>query len=260
MVSVVKSGTAIRYAIEPGVGGQPMTAHSVSVTVTLAGLETYNSSIAYADAQANGIVIPGSALVVAERRAFAILTYEFLDEQGAVISLVADEVVVESSNLLVPGENSFASYQDLILASFDMTDLAAFRDASREEQIAALITAYYNVGSMGVVFFHTFLADPTFLSPQELFQITSTRALSADAINALKPNIRTQLLRSQLAEADSILGGNPIERQRIMGLLSHAAGESTHFYRTSKPLELPICRRAAVELRGILNYALRISR
>lgn len=261
MVSVVKSGTAIRYAIEPGVGGHPLTAHAVEVTATIAGVETHKGTVPFADALANGVVIPGSAATITSRRAFALIVIDFLDDQGALISSVVEELIIESENLLAPGENSFAGYQELVLDSFDMTDLSAFRDAGKEEQIAALITAYYNIGSMRVSLFqHRHLVDQTLFDHDVLISVSSTRALSADVLQALKPSVILQLKRSQLAEANSILGGNPIERARGLGLLSHSAGESTHFYRTTKPLELPISKRAAVELRGILNYAIRISR
>lgn len=261
MVSVVKSGTAIRYQIEPGVGGHPMTAHTVSVKVTVGGAETYAGDFLFADALTAGVNLPPSATQISSGRAFAIATYDFKDVDGNLISSVATEIVVESDNLLVVGENSFASYQELIVESFNMTDLATFKGASKEEQIAALITAYYNAGSMSVSFFnHRHLIDPLSIMPADMAKIGSTRSLTADQISKLKPEVVKQLVRCQLAEADSLLGGNPIERQRILGLLSHAAGESTHFYRTSKPLELPISKRAAVELRGIINYALRIGR
>jgi len=261
MVSVVKSGTAIRYAIEPGVGGHPTTAHAVKVTATIAGVEVHNATTPFADAVAAGVVIPGSAVEISSRRAFVMIAIDFVDDQDNLISAVLEELIVESENLLNPGENSFAGYQELILDSFDMTDLTAFRDAGKDEQIAALITAYYNIGSMRVSLFqHRHLVDQTLFDHDVLIAISSTRALSAEVLQALKPSVMLQLKRSQLAEANSILGGNPIERARGLGLLSHSAGESTHFYRTTKPLELPISKRAAVELRGILNYALRISR
>lgn len=261
MVSVVKSGTATRYAIQPGVGSHPLTAHAVHVMATIAGATVFESSIPFADAVANGIVVPASATTITSRRAFAMITYEFQDEQGNLIAMVAEELIIESENLLAPGENSFAGYQELMLDSFDMTDLSAFREATKDEQVAALITAYYNIGSMRVSLFqHRDLSDPTLFDRDVLIGVTSTRTLRADVLAALKPSVQLQLRRSQLAEANSILGGNPIERARGLGLLSHSAGESTHFYRTTKPLELPISKRAAVELRGILNYALRISR
>lgn len=261
MVSVVKSGTAIRYAIEPGVGSHPMTADSVLVIATIAGVEVHNAQVPFADAVADGITIPGSATAITERRAFVMMTYEFLDELGNLISMVAEELIIESENLLTVGENSFATYQQLVLDGFDMTDLSAFRDAAKEEQVAALITAYYNIGSMRVTLFkHRDVADQTLILDDVLPAISSTRSLRADVLAVLKPSVLLQLKRSQLAEANSILGGNPIERSRTLGLLSHSAGESTHFYRTTKPLELPISKRAAIELRGILNYALRISR
>lgn len=261
MVSVVKSGTAIRYAIEPGVGGHPLTAHTVSVSVMIGADQTYAGDFVFADALTTGILLPASATQISTRRAFAYVTYDFKDVNSSLISSVMTELVIESGNLLIVGENSFAKFEDLTLESFDMTDLATFRDASKEEQLAALVTAYYNTGSMSVSFFsHRHLTDPLSIMPADLAKVISTRQLSANDISRLKPEVIKQLMRCQLAEADSLLGGNPIERQRVLGLLSHAAGESTHFYRTSKPLELPVSKRAAVELRGIINYAVRIGR
>lgn len=261
MVSVVRAGTALRYAIEPGVNGQPTTAASVRTIATIAGVEIHQNTVPYSVALVEGAVVPATATLITSRRAFVMVTYEFLDDQGALIAMLAEEVILESDNLLAPGENSFASYQELILDSLDMTDLNAFREAGKDEQIAALITAYYNIGSMRVSLFkHRDVTDQTLIDDTVLPAISSTRNIGADVLAALKPQVLLKLKRSQLAEANSILGGNPIERARGLGLLSHSAGESTHFYRTTKPLELPISKRAAVELRGILNYALSISR
>ena len=261
MVSVVKSGTAINYAIEPGIGGHPTTADTITVAMSIDGVETYTNTVNFVDAVNEGVVIPAAETVIAGRRSFAILTYTFKAAGDVFIAMSANELVIESENLLFPGENSFATYQQLTLESFDMTDLNTFRDATKDEQTAALITAYYNTGSMSVAFYsNRDLSDPSSVGADELLRLTSTRKLTASQLLLLKPEVLKQLMRCQLAEADSILGGNPIERQRSLGLLSHSAGESTHFYRTTKPLELAISKRAAVELRGVINYAIRISR
>ena len=88
----------------------------------------------------------------------------------------------------------------------------------------------------------------------------STRELIDADIGLLQPKTYQRLLRAQVIEADDVLGGNPIEARRRLGLISDSAGESAHFFRTSKPLNLPCCRGAIDELRGIVSWGLHVRR
>lgn len=261
MVSVVKAGTRLSYAVEPGVNGQPMTAHTVSAEITVAGRTAGAVSVSFEEAiKPNGIQFASSVTTIDAVREFAVLEVRFLHEDGSTLFAEQLELVIQSDMLLRPGQNSFGLYEDAVLEAFNRVDLAAFNSASKEEKIAALVTAYYNIGRLGVSFKGNSRYRHPVLPAERAHLVRSTQDLDAQDLDALPTELRRQLMQAQLIEADDILGGNPIERQRLAGLLSHSAGESTHFYRTTKPLDLPVNRKTAQALWGIISYAVSISR
>jgi hypothetical protein len=160
--------------------------------------------------------------------------------------------VLRSRDNLVPGVNSFADMPDLIVTSVDMIYLSAFHNASDDERVSALIQAWNNLGQLPVQ-----LED---LQGTDSYDKGSTRELIDADIAQLQPKTYQRLLRAQIIEADDVLGGNPIEARRRLGLISDSAGESAHFFRTAKPLNLPCCRAAIDELRGIVNWSVNIGR
>lgn len=160
--------------------------------------------------------------------------------------------LIKSETGLEPGINSFARLPELITVSVDMIHLRTFHGASQEEQISALIQAWNNLGQLPVQF-----ED---LKEMDSYNKGSTRELVDADISLLAPKTYLRLLRAQIIEADDVLGGNPIEARRRLGLISDSSGESAHFFRTSKPLNLPCCRAAVDELRGIVNWSVKIGR
>ncbi|MEO9387051.1 hypothetical protein [Chromobacterium phragmitis] len=66
---------------------------------------------------------------------------------------------------------------------------------------------------------------------------------------------------AQLLEADTILGGEPLQDKRLGGLMSETTGESSMMFRPGKPLEMPVSRRTLGALRSfIVVSTLRIGR
>ena len=260
MVSVVKSGTSITFPVEAGVSGYPVAADTVDAVVVVDGVEVWSQSLPFSEVLTTGIVVPGSATTIEAIRSFADFTFTFKDAIGAVVTTVHEEMVISSDSLLRVAVNSFAPIRDLLLEAMNRADLPVFTNASREEQIASLISAYHNIGRLSVN-----LSGPTryrepLLPLERIAEIKTTLDLTEDDIASLNNRVQSQLMQAQLIEAESLLGGNPIERHRMMGLLSHSAGESTHFYRTTKPLDLPVSRKTAQALWGLISYAVRISR
>ncbi len=173
------------------------------------------------------------------------------DENGK--TYVSDiTYLIKSEAGLEVGTNSFALMPELIMVSADMIHLRAFNSADQDEQISALIQAWNNLGQLPVKF-----ED---LQDTDSSQKGSTQELIDTDISLLAPKTYQRLLRAQVIEADDVLGGNPIEARRRLGLISDSSGESAHFFRTSKPLNLPCCRAAVDELRGILNWNVKIGR
>lgn len=273
MVDVVKAGTAVRFAVTPGEGEYPVSASSIGLSVLVDGSPTWTSSadIGYEDAQQNGVTFPAEAITTSKTREFLILSLTFRDADGYALGNLFNELVVESDVLLRKGFNSFASRGDLVLEAFNIANIDDFKSASQQEQTAALISAYYNIGKVKVDFLpprvrrylqvdQSLLDAPLwgvgYANPIE--GVKTTLMLKPELYEKLLPGQLTQLMRAQIVEANHLLGGDVVERQRLSGLLSMGAGESTYMYRTSKPLELPINKRTAIELTGIITYALHL--
>lgn len=158
-----------------------------------------------------------------------------------------ENFVLENSGLIQVGQNSFATYGSLILTSQDVSNIGAFHDATISDQRAALINAWYNIGDVP-------------LKNLGLDQDYGSRQLTESLIGELSAPILTKLKRAQIIEADFILGGNPVEDRRRTGMISDSSGESTQFFRTSRPVELPICKAAANALRGLVKWGMKVSR
>lgn len=174
-----------------------------------------------------------------------------MDENGKTYTS-SETYFIKSDVALTPGVNSFATLPDLLVTGADMVHLRTFNDASEDDKIKALIQAWNNLGQLPVRF--------TDLEGTDSYDKGSTRELIDTDITQLQPKTYQRLLRAQVIEADDVLGGNPIEARRRLGLISDSAGESAHFFRTSKPLDLPCCRAAINELRGIVNWGLSVRR
>lgn len=185
-----------------------------------------------------------NATAMDESRAFRRLVFSFDSSDGSHYESTI-VYIVEASNMLEVGLNSFAVYGELMIAAQDYPELNVFHAAGEREQKAALINAYYNIANLSIIL----ECDPI-----------STLDLTASDIVALDSNALRAFKYAQIIEANSVLGGNPVEDRRRMGLLSNSAGESAQFYRTSKPLELPVAKATASALRGYLTWSKRIAR
>lgn len=253
MVALVKAGQPIRFEVELGQGGHPSAAQSVTVSLRrMDGSITWDASVAIAGLAMYEFIVPGEFTGTLQVREFATLELAYHDDSNNHFASAEIDLVMASGTTLVSGLNSFAKFPDLFLASYDLVGLDAFKLAQKEDQIIALVNAYYNIGKLRLEF-----NEPNTLRSAG---VISSSTLTAIDLLALQPQDRVRLLHAQLIEADFLLGGDPIEMQRRTGLLSHAAGESTHFYRTSKPLELPVSRKTAEALRGLITYAIRTGR
>jgi len=153
---------------------------------------------------------------------------------------------------LTKGSNSFADLETLILKLSQMPALSAAQSADRNQLKGALISAYENIGLV-TTNFEVF--DATLATYK-----TSTRDFTLIDIDALTAVKQAALIRAQLVEGNSILGGNPIEDRRREGMMSDRIGDSTSFFRTSLPLEMPVYRDTAMALKGYIIWTKQIGR
>lgn len=273
MASVINSGAAITLPVTPGQNSFPASASSVSLAVVIGGVVVWEdqTKILWADAITNGVTFPAQASVITEAQAFAYYTIRLWDHlnQSLLPGQVAFPVIIESTDRLRVLNNSFGQWSELSLMAHDMVSLPFYKFAAEDEQKAALINAYHNIADVHVDFcpphrrarWHnqSQMWDHEGVFEGALERIYSTRQLNDITWGSLPQMIKEKLMRAQLIEANFLLADQTPEKQRLSGLLSHSAGESAHFYRTLKPLELPVCRATALALKGIISYVVRIA-
>lgn len=284
--NVIKAGNPITFAVVPGQSGMPNSATTVHLEVFNEKRESVwhsETPLAWNAVTTNGATFPKEASAdVVEGSGYRIFGIFTLGDQGQETGKIFYEVIVESSNQLQPLVNSFASWGELIMVSRTLAGMTAFSCCTftgaadttgiggegNAPLLAALINAYHNIGYVNVDFcpprhrsrYHSqsHMWDHEGIFESDIDRVVSTRQLTPELWAKLRPDQREKLIRAQVIEANFLMSGNTPEKQRLAGLLSHSAGESAHFYRTSKPLELPVCRATANALKGIITYVARI--
>lgn len=180
---------------------------------------------------------------------------------------------IEAAEVLVVGDNSFQTYAQSLLTAMEIADIPAWQAASEQERITALMTARDHIVQLNFTMLAgyfdqsniAYFGDMQFQTP---YITKNNVAFLGGNLDLLKPaqyavlpeKMKKKLRLAQVVEADSILGGDPIKDQRQAGLLSTSIGEVSQMYRTGKPVELPVCKRALSYLSYYITFAKRIGR
>lgn len=266
MASVINSGAAITFPVTPGQNSFPMSAGSVSLEVAIGDVVVWEdqTKLPWADVvTAQTITFPAEASVITATSAYAYFRIRFYDTSDVPLmpAFAKFPVIIEATDLLRVRDNSFGIWEDLSLMARNMVNLKWYQLSAEDEQKAALINAYHNIGDVHVDFCPPRSRSRWHDQSQmcDLERVYSTKQLTEELWDKLRPDVKDRLMRAQLIEANFLLADQTPEKQRLAGLLSHSAGESAHFYRTLKPLELPVCRATALALKGIISYVVRIA-
>lgn len=169
---------------------------------------------------------------------------------------------IETSAILVAGVNSFQTYNQAQLNVKDVAKVPGWEAATREDRINALRQAMENILRLTFVGYREdSTVDSMRLIVPGTTAVGSLRGyLGTEQYNALPATFIKALQRAQILEANFLLGGDEAEEIRRSGVMSTTVGESSQFYRTVKPLELPVCRRALQEIGRYISYSPRIAR
>lgn len=279
--TVIKTGTAITFAVTSGENGAPVSADTVELSVlndTRQIVWEAPAPIAWADAVANGVTFPEDATDEPEQ-AYRLFRLRYMNGVTEVISTYY-EVIIEPAVVLQPFKNSFATYGQLSLVARTISGLTGFQCCSagggslspsgdgNPTLTAAYINAFHNIGYVTVDFYppkhrarwrdQSRMWDGDGIFDPDVAKVSSTRQLTPELWAELKPWQQEALIRAQVIEANFLLSGNTVEKQRYSGLLSHSAGESAHFYRSFKPFEGPVSKATLNALKGIVTYVTRI--
>lgn len=149
--------------------------------------------------------------------------------------------MVRATSLLIPLVNSFQSWSQAMLNMSVMPRLAYFGSASRDEQEGALIEAFDRLRRLTYVITEEFEAMKQITWPGETetwrILFDDWTEMTTQEFTSYPQTFRTALFKAQIAEADDILGGtSPADRRRL-GIQSETIGESSMFFRPSKPID-----------------------
>lgn len=173
-----------------------------------------------------------NALDPEEKSDYRAVTVEYEDELGRSFTRFF-HYVIEQTNTVETGVTSFGTMGSMMIQATRMPGMDEVLESEPYQVMRALAGAYFNIGRMSI--------DLSLNGKR----FSSTLDMTSEDIAAMSDQMRQRFIQAQLVEADFLLGGNPVEMRRRMGLLSESVGEVSQFFRTARPLILPVCNECA---------------
>jgi len=232
------------------------------------------SSFSDGDATAE-ILVPATNNALAASQARGLRSVELTCLMGVNTIVILTAYGIELSDPLQVGVNSFQTYSQAEFTAMQVPNIPGWDAASKENRIAALMDARLHVcqlnfsqlnsninwGQDSLNFIPEGSFNTSYISMNGMFMFNGNLTLLTPAQFAkLPPKFLAALKLAQIAEADNILGGDPLEERRRSGVTSEAIGETKSSYRIGKPLELPVSRRALAYLSYFVSFSKRIGR
>jgi hypothetical protein len=183
--------------------------------------------------------------------------------------------VVEAKEVLQVGVNSFQTYAQAQFTALSIPNILGWAAATEQDRVAALIDARQKICQLNFSQLNSninygqdslnFVAEGSFstqyVSKNGMFMFAGNLTLlTPDQFAKLPDRFKSALYLAQVAEADIILGGDPVEQKRREGLVMEAVGESKQGFRPGKPLQLPVSRRALSYLSFFVTFSKRVGR
>lgn len=210
------------------------------------------------------ITVPGSSNALLDGEIDAVREVELTITTAAGLNVIRYTYFIKSPVRLKLLVNSFQTYSHACLTADGIHGLDGWAGASEQERCVCLQEAYLRITRVGFrVRFPDAYDTQAHLSAHKEEGI-SPRMWSvmsiADYANVYPEVFRAALRRAQVAEADSILGGNIIAQRRELGLLSETIGQSSMMFRSGKPLNFGISAAALRYLEGYVDIKMMLTR
>lgn len=163
---------------------------------------------------------------------------ELIDDEG-LSHTQSHRYYVSNPKPLSIGVNSLLTYVQALMIVPELSNLQGWYMASEAQHVAAMTEAYNTLSRFPLnrSFVHQRITD---YSKEELE-------------NAVLKDALADFCRAQVLHANYLLGGEVEKSMRDNGVMSHSVGESTTFFRTSKPLDYGISSRAYQYISRYIN-------
>jgi len=185
---------------------------------------------------------------------------------------VRDYFLITSPQPLALMQNSFITYPEALAIRTEFASLPGWDGNERTRQCAALAQAFrslcrmaYKVPGYNGTIDNQDKAYWGVGSDQGLFWDRGGRrvrvsTLTAEEFDGLPEPFRRALKRAQIAEANVLLGGDPVGDKRKAGIISETVGESSSFFNSKPYLNLPISKQAYEEVQRFVYLKVGIRR
>ena len=186
--------------------------------------------------------------------------------------LLTKTYALEPAETLIAGLNSFQSFSQAELVAMDIPQLAGWNNANEKDKIAALIEARLQICQLRFSIINSnvnwgqdnlnYVPEGAYPTPYAgMFMFNGNLALITPSnFVKLPPRFKLALCRAQVAQADAVLGGDPVDTRRKEGLILESIGEVKQMFRGGKPLDLPVSKRALKYLSPFVSFSQRIGR
>jgi hypothetical protein len=199
----------------------------------------------------------------------------FLNVAGNTV-MIAKSFALEPADPLIVGINSFQTFSESELVALDIPNIDGWNAATEHDKMAALVDARARICQLNFWLLNSninwgqdnlnFVPEGAYQSPyaaanNQLFMFNGNLSLlTPTQYNNLPIRFRAALRKAQVAEADAILGGDPVEARRREGLMLESIGEVKQMYRAGKPIDLPVSKRALQYLSQFVTFSKRVGR
>ena len=178
---------------------------------------------------------------------------------GLPTTLTSVDYTIVSDQSLVLMQNSFQDYSSACEYASEIFPLNGWQGSTADQRLPALMQAFQALSRLNYEIYYD--VDDVYFRNRASYGLPYINTIgrlynySASDFQALDPDFQMKIQRAQVIQADYILGGNPVEEQRQSGILSATTGQSSHMFRSTKPLYFGVCRACLQELSGYLKYS-----
>ena len=163
---------------------------------------------------------------------------------------ISKSFVLEADAILIVGVNSFQTLDEAEMTAMDIFDMGDWDVMDDDDKIRALIDARTRICAMSFN-----LLD--IHRPQD-----DVGDLTVEQYNLLPEKFKKALRLAQVADAAATLTPDPVEEKRAKGLILDTIGETKQMFRSGRPVNSPVCKKAMDYLREfvVTGSALKIGR
>lgn len=200
------------------------------------------------------VTVPGALNTLPAGEVYGMRTVELQVTIGGAQSLLNSTYALEASTKLVPMVNSYGTINQLLVASqyAPSSDVMHLTGASEDDRFRALLGSYIAIEQLPLMV----VSD----NGKEMGWLRDMDAATRTA--KIEPQMRRALMTAQILDAANVLAMpfDAVHQARMKGLVSMTVGESSQFFGTARPLEMPIARNAMRTLARYLRRSVRLGR